>query len=303
MFTGIHFLLTYTCLFECDHCFLYCGPGAEGVFTLSRIKGVLEEARRMGTVEWIYFEGGEPFLYYPVMLEGLRSARAMGFYTGVVSNGYWATTREDAAAWLKPLRDLGVADLSLSDDAYHFGEEQETPARTALAAALDLGLEAMTICIDHPRVTPGPAGKGEKGEPIVGGGVKFRGRAADKLSEGLPRRRWSSLVECPHEDLRDPGRVHVDPFGHVFICQGLSLGNFLQAPLSDLLGNYDPSTHPVCGPLAEGGPARLVERYGLLHEEGYVDECHLCFEARRELIGRFPEFLAPGQVYGRANTG
>ena len=28
MLTGIHFLLTYTSLFECDHCFLHCGPAA-----------------------------------------------------------------------------------------------------------------------------------------------------------------------------------------------------------------------------------------------------------------------------------
>jgi MoaA/NifB/PqqE/SkfB family radical SAM enzyme len=27
---GIHFLLTYTCNFECDHCFLYCGPKSQG---------------------------------------------------------------------------------------------------------------------------------------------------------------------------------------------------------------------------------------------------------------------------------
>lgn len=28
MLTGVHLLLTYTCNFACDHCFLYCGPEA-----------------------------------------------------------------------------------------------------------------------------------------------------------------------------------------------------------------------------------------------------------------------------------
>ena len=47
MLTGIHFLLTYTCNFECDHCFLFCGPREEGTFTLNQIEKVLDEAIKM----------------------------------------------------------------------------------------------------------------------------------------------------------------------------------------------------------------------------------------------------------------
>lgn len=46
MLTGIHFLLTYTCLFECDHCFLFCGPHMKGTFTLEKIEKVLDEAEK-----------------------------------------------------------------------------------------------------------------------------------------------------------------------------------------------------------------------------------------------------------------
>ncbi len=65
MLTGIHFLLTYTCNFECDHCLLYCSPRSEGTFAVDKVEAVLDEARRLGTVEWIFYEGGEPFLYLP----------------------------------------------------------------------------------------------------------------------------------------------------------------------------------------------------------------------------------------------
>ena len=99
MLTGIHFLLTYRCNFECDHCFLYCGPHAEGTFTITEIRQLLEEARKLDTVRWIYFEGGEPFLYYPVMVEGLRLAKEMDFKTGIVTNGYWALSEADARLW------------------------------------------------------------------------------------------------------------------------------------------------------------------------------------------------------------
>ena len=58
MLNDIHFLLTYTCNYECDHCFLYCSPQSKGTFTLEQIKNVLDEAVKTGKIEWIYFEGG-----------------------------------------------------------------------------------------------------------------------------------------------------------------------------------------------------------------------------------------------------
>ncbi len=44
MLTGIHFILSYKCTLECDHCFIYCSPNAKGTFTLNDIKKVLTEA-------------------------------------------------------------------------------------------------------------------------------------------------------------------------------------------------------------------------------------------------------------------
>jgi MoaA/NifB/PqqE/SkfB family radical SAM enzyme len=56
MLTGIHFLLTYACTFECDHCFVYSSPQAEGTFDVGQIQEVLDEAVKIGTVDWVYFE-------------------------------------------------------------------------------------------------------------------------------------------------------------------------------------------------------------------------------------------------------
>ena len=126
----------------------------------------------------------------------------------------------------------------------------------------------------------------------------YRGRAVEKLAARAGRRPWIDFATCPYEDLREPGRVHVDPLGYVHICQGISLGNLFQTPLEEICASYDPDRHPITGPLLEGGPAELVRRTGLPHAEGYADACHLCYEARRSLRGRFPEILAPDQMYG-----
>ena len=294
MLTGIHFLLTYSCNFSCDHCFLYCSPNSKGTFTLAQIKEVLDEANKLDTVEWIYFEGGEPFLYYPIMVEGAKLAKNMGFKVGIVTNSYWATSIQDAELWLKPFSELSVDDFSISNDVFHYEDEHENRAKVAKKASENLKLPAMTISIEEPTVKK----EQEKGKPVISGGAMFRGRAVETLIEGLPRRPWDELNECPYEDFRGLGRIHVDSFGNAHICQGLSIGNFWEIPLSKLIKNYKPEIHPICGPLIQGGPAQLVKEYHIEHEEKYVDECHLCYLARLALLNKFPQFLAPRQVYG-----
>ena len=119
--TGLHILLTYTCTFECDHCFVWGSPHQNGVFTLGQIRQVLGAARDTGTVEWIYYEGGEPFLYYPILLEAAKLAHEMGFQVGIVTNAYWASSTEDAGHWLAPFSGL-VQDLTASSDLFHYNE-------------------------------------------------------------------------------------------------------------------------------------------------------------------------------------
>jgi MoaA/NifB/PqqE/SkfB family radical SAM enzyme len=106
MLTSIHFLLTYACNFSCDHCFLYSGPQAKGTFTIALLKEMLDQVKLVPGIDAVCFEGGEPFLYYPVLVEGIRYARELGLATGVVSNAYWATSRQDAELWLQALADL-----------------------------------------------------------------------------------------------------------------------------------------------------------------------------------------------------
>ena len=295
--TGVHFLLSYRCTDECDHCFVWGSPQAGGTMTLAQIRDVLRQAKDLGTVEMVYFEGGEPFLFYPIMLQGMREAAALGFRTGIVTNSYWATSVEDAVEWLRPIAEVGIADLSLSSDLFHGEAMMTRAARNAIEAASRLGLPDSVLSVEVPEGCATYPQR-EKGEPITGGAVRFRGRAVAKLAEGVPRQPWTEFTECPDEDFVDPGRVHVDAFGHVHICQGLLMGNLWQQPLQELVATYDPEAHPIIGPLLEGGPAALVRRNDLPHEDAYIDACHLCYTARDQLRGRFPEFLAPATVYG-----
>jgi len=294
LITGLHLLLTYQCTLECDHCFVWGGPWQSGTMTLRDIRKILEQGGELGSVRSVYFEGGEPFLYYPVLIEAVRLASAMGFQVGVVSNAYWATSADDARAWLAPLAGR-VADLSLSSDRFHGSEAPAPEVRNALAAAAALGIPSGTITIAGPEAARGTAaGQLPTGES----GVMYRGRAAATLAGDVPSQPWESHTECPYEDLREPGRVHIDPIGWVHICQGIALGNLFQTPLREIFEAYVPDAHPVAGPLLAGGPAELARRYCLPTAGRYADACHLCFETRARLRTTFPAVLVPDQMYG-----
>jgi hypothetical protein len=283
MITGLHFLLTYRCTHACDHCFVFGSPRGRGAFTLRKVREVLAQARDVGTIESVYFEGGEPFLHYPVLLAGLRAAKDEGYEVGVVTNAYWAESVEDAELWLKPLAEIGIADLTLSDDDLHGETGAEGRAQTAVKAAKALGISVGTICLP-------PVDEGK--------GVRFRGRAADNLTEGRPVEPARTFDRCPDEDFVNPGRVHLDGLGNVHLCQGVLLGNVWETPLAELLRRYDPHAHPVTGPLLRGGPAALAEEHGIEPWGEWADACHLCFEVRRRLRERLSAELGPDQVYG-----
>lgn len=283
--SSLHLLLTYTCNFGCDHCFLFGSPDAEGVMRIQDVRHILEEGKKAG-IESIYVEGGEPFLYYPILLWSIRKAREMGMQAGIVTNCYWATSVEDAREWLKPVLELGISDISLSEDYFHY-EEGKNP-KFAREAAEELEIPYSTISIEDPRDEDAP--------PAAN--IMLKGRAATTVAPDLPKKPWQSYGKCEHEDFENQGRVHIDPFGFVHVCQGICIGNLFEKGLKEIFDEFDPRKHPICGPLLEGGPAKLAETYGLPHREEYADECEFCFDVRLKLRERFPDILCPDQMYG-----
>lgn len=289
---GLHILLTYQCTYECDHCFVWGSPRQNGTLTLEQIENILQQAKEAG-VGSVYFEGGEPFLYYAVLVRAVHRAADMGFSVGIVSNAYWATSIADAEEWLRPF--VGrLADLTVSSDLFHCEDCLGELPQNAIAAAKWMGIPIGMISVAQPEVqTAESHGKLENESRVM-----YRGRAAAKLAPRAVHHPWEGFDSCPHEDLREPGRVHLDPFGNLHICQGMVIGNLFEKPLAQICQEYDADRHPVCGLLLTGGPAALVSEYSLPHASRYADACQLCYEARAALRTRFPDILRPDQMYG-----
>lgn len=291
--SGLHILLTYQCVYECDHCFVWGSPRQTGTLTLEQLEDILHQAKEAGVTS-VYFEGGEPFLYYAVLKAAVHLASDLGFSVGIVSNSYWANSVADAAEWLKPF--VGrVDDLSVSSDLYHCEDCLGENPQNAVVAAKWLGIPTGVISVAQPD-EESKESQGQLAEDESS--VMYRGRAAEKLAPRVDKHPWEGFDSCPHEDLREPGRIHLDPLGNLHICQGIVIGNLFEKPLKRICEEYDPDSHPVCGPLLSGGPSALVTEYNLEHASHYADACHLCYEARSTLRQRFPELLKPDQMYG-----
>ena len=147
--TGLHIMLTWQCILECEHCFVWGSPSQKGTWRMQDLRDVLEQAKAMGGIEWIYFEGGEPFLYYPLLLQAVQAAAGYEFRVGIVTNGYWAVDAEDAKTWLRPFAGL-VQDLSVSSDCYHWDEALSQQARNIQRAAQACNLPVGILQVAQP---------------------------------------------------------------------------------------------------------------------------------------------------------
>jgi len=296
--TGVHLLLTYKCDSQCDHCFLWCSPESAGTMTIKQIGRILHQAKGIPAVDSIFFEGGEPFLFYPVLKKGVQMARKQGFAVGIVSNAYWATDVKDAGEWLEPFARDGISGLSLSSDEHHGEVESKRRTDAALHAARSLRIPASVIKVRGIRfyscASPDKTDDGD---------IYFRGRAAVNLAPKVTGRPWQTLDHCPEEP---PGisRVHVDAYGNVQFCQGITLGNLWKRPLKGIMDALIPEEHPIIGPLMRGGPVAMSRELGIRPKKEYADPCHMCYDIRCRLRkrGRYAGILVPDQAYGVTPT-
>jgi hypothetical protein len=277
--SAIHFLISYGCSAECDHCFAWGTPRREAGITCEQVDEFLGQIVSLGTVRSVCGEGGESFTKYPVLLHLMRRGSALGLGVSALTNAFWVTSRTEVEARLRELMAAGLSSLGVSTDQWH---RQHVPV-----ARIDLLLEiCAAVGLQASRMETTPEG------------VMFRGRAAERLAPGRPTKPAEELATCPHEQLGAPSRIHLDCYGRLHLCQGLNIG---PGGPAEAVGGYDPSTHPIVRLLLDGGPyalGRFATSRGFEMAAGYVDACHLCYRAREFLRPHFPELLGPDEMYG-----
>lgn len=159
----LNIVLGYRCNAQCRHCCTSCGPREDEVaarrflgeiavstgacfdafpqLSKETVTGLVDLAGETPTISRVSFTGGEPILFKPVLLSGLRRAKRYGLATRVVSNASWARTPEAARRIVSELAGAGLAQLSLSCSDYHWEFVELECLRNALGAALVTDIE------------------------------------------------------------------------------------------------------------------------------------------------------------------
>lgn len=311
---GISLFLTYKCNARCMHCGFNSSPKKKGVMEPRDAESYFKELKDH-PLKWVYI-GEEAFLYYDRLLEIVRLAKSVLDVPVLLgTNGFWGRSKEVAREKLMKLKDAGLTHFEVYVDGFRQKYVPIEFVRNALDAAKELGFESVSAHVtflesedasnEFDVATRGILKKRDVSDiETHTGRPQMIGRAAETLAQYLPRRGIpQKKCEPPYwvgKDLKNPTGIVIEPFGWITFCPGISIGNAKEKNLSKIVEEYDHSAHPIIKVLADEGPKGLLElakRRGFISEEGYVDECHLCYELRKYLRTHYPEYLAPKSYY------
>jgi len=117
--SNVGIMMTYKCTIACPHCIVQAGPSRTEEMDLESTFSWLDQikAYRNGFVCGISLTGGEPFYNLPHLIKVADYSHQLGFITTVVSNAYWATTKEEALRVLSLCESIQM--ISISTDLSH----------------------------------------------------------------------------------------------------------------------------------------------------------------------------------------
>jgi len=294
-----HFILTYTCPLRCNHCFVYSSPRARGRFSQQALNQSLTQIAQTDQIEGIVFTDGEPFLEHPTLLYGVKKARQIGLRVIVITNGFFARTHAAGMKYLRPLAEIGLDELQISIDDFHYRDQHDPAGLRALEAAEELGIKVRRVYVSGNEKQPGKVDQDPSaGESMVASPLRFFGRAVEFISETQPRFPPWTFTHCPDHDLSAPGDIYLDPGGIVSVCPGVVIGNFMVSSISEILENHPARDNLILHHLIQGGPAELFRQFPISETDRFTDACHACFTVRKAMLDNYSAFLAPKQVYG-----
>jgi pyruvate-formate lyase-activating enzyme len=294
-FRGLKIAYTWKCNAVCEHCAVCAGPRRQETLDLELALECIDTAAALG-LESIELTGGEVFLFYGDLLTLVDRIHARALKPIVVTNAFWAKTRELASKRLEPLRARGLRHLIFSTDRYHQAFIPLDRVIHAIEAARELGISSsVTVCCleNDPAVLETIAALHPHTSKIHVQNVSPSGRAT-----ALPRNRMSrrplSIVGRPCHGTACPA---ISPEGRVTLCcappmqmpveaalhSPLVLGWLDRQPLAEILELAREDV--LLQLLAAEGVTGVLKKLDSLAPEayaprpgGYFGSCDLCME-------------------------
>ncbi|MCL2097706.1 MAG: radical SAM protein [Bacteroidales bacterium] len=142
---------THKCTAACDECCFRCTPQVETIMDYHKIERYIDEAiDSFPNIEIVVFTGGEPFLLddkLPLVIKRVASHKRL---TRVVTNGYWASSYENAIKKLTPLKEAGLTEINFSTGDNHQKFISIDNIVYGTKAAYNLGVRPICISVESP---------------------------------------------------------------------------------------------------------------------------------------------------------
>ena len=312
-------MLSYKCSAECKHCLYACSPKWNGdwmkekdlyqlLYNLSPwVEPSMFGSSHIGVNSGIHFSGGEPFLNFGLLAEGVRMAKELDIPSVFVeTNSVWATNEDVTREKLNILKNQGMDGILISVNPFFI--EHVPFERVKRAAKISYEIFSSNAIIYQPEffyefnemglssTLPFDEYITHKSKVALTQKVEFfiSGRAPYKMEPyGLfPHFPANLVMDIPcNTSLIRSWHNHFDNYGNFQpgFCGGISLGNWNE--LHELIEEgVEMEDKPILKSLIEDDFKNLLEyaknKGYRERKNGYLSKCHLCTDIRKFLANQ-----------------
>ncbi len=312
-------LFTYRCTISCRHCLFACrGARPDVVMDAGRCVRYLEQLHQLGRV--VHIAGGEPMLYWDVLVEVLdRAARADVAPHFVETNCSFADGDAVVRDRFTFFKDHGLFGVLLSADPYHQAHVPPDNFLRARRIAREVFGPENVWATDAPEEQVRDYARIARDERrlaeyvrahtpmLVGSACGDLGRFVETypIDRIPPQHGWNGQPRPRHcADEFGAERiweVHIDPYDNIQTNCGVILGRADRMPIGEVLARGPAQANFIARTLSQAGPVGLAEfarrEHGFQIPEQSQQKCALCFVARCFLRKYYPRILGPGEIY------
>ncbi len=329
-------ILSYKCTGECKHCMYACSPKWSNDWIslndLDIILSKLADAFRdvyppnikglLGLNYGLHFTGGEPFLNFQVLTEGIKRAKSLNIPSIFVeTNCFWCINDEIVKERLLTLKNVGLDGILISANPFVVEHVPFERIERGLRIAISIFGERNVI-VYHPIFYRQLRALNIRGTLIFKEYLKKVTKIDESFFIGfdpgilLPMGRLVfRLVHLYQKyptkhflkysclsELTRPWHIHIDCYCNYIpgYCAGISLGDARN--LEEIIQGVDLDDKPILKALATnlGELLKIAKSYGYKErKDGYISKCHLCLDIRRYLVNETRNFneLQPREFY------
>ena len=143
---SVYISLTKRCPLKCRHCFV---KRQNRELSLHKLPELMEEIAKTNAFYGVGFTGGEPFLVFETLKEGIKHAVINDLKACVLTSGYWAKNKITTEKYLNDLKGLDL--VIISADKYHQQKVPLSYVENVLSVAKDLSINTVVNMFLHEK--------------------------------------------------------------------------------------------------------------------------------------------------------